>query len=87
MRTNYQPNIIPNGNQNQTSNHKSSQEPNPISPLHSTIDMNVFQQLLAMEEDEDEELSGESSFGFTKGLVEIYFEDGQLTLDQMNFAL
>ncbi|KNZ46497.1 uncharacterized protein VP01_720g4 [Puccinia sorghi] len=53
----------------------------PLAPPSSPIiDTDVFKQLLAMEDEQ-------SSFSFTRGLIDLYYEDGQRTLQQMRSAL
>lgn len=58
----------------------------PPAPSPPVIDMEVFGQLLAME---DDDLKGHtnSRFSFTKGLVDVYFEDAHCTVEQMDYAL
>ncbi|KAA1105611.1 hypothetical protein PGT21_013237 [Puccinia graminis f. sp. tritici] len=61
-----------------TTPHRSSiRSSSPSSPI---IDTEVFKQLLAMEDEN-------SSFSFTHGLIDLYYEDGSRTLDQMRCAL
>ncbi|KAA1097148.1 hypothetical protein PGTUg99_007067 [Puccinia graminis f. sp. tritici] len=61
-----------------TTPHQSSiRSSSPSSPI---IDTEVFKQLLAMEDEN-------SSFSFTHGLIDLYYEDGSRTLDQMRCAL
>ncbi|WAQ81465.1 hypothetical protein PtA15_1A807 [Puccinia triticina] len=50
------------------------------SPSSPIIDTEVFKQLLAMEDEN-------SSFSFTHGLIDLYYEDGSRTLEQMRSAL
>lgn len=56
--------------------------PSLASPKPQIIDMDVFKQLLAMEDDDEK-----SSFSFTNGLIELYYEDGNRTVEQMRNAL
>ncbi|EGG01325.1 uncharacterized protein MELLADRAFT_92600 [Melampsora larici-populina 98AG31] len=58
----------------------------PPTPSPPVIDMEVFGQLLAME---DDDLKGHtnSRFSFTKDLVDVYFEDAHCTVEQMDYAL
>ncbi|KAH9824095.1 signal transduction histidine kinase [Melampsora americana] len=58
----------------------------PPSPSPPAIDMEVFGQLLAMEDD-DQKGQTNSRFSFTKGLVDVYFEDAHCTIEQMEYAL
>lgn len=85
LRTNYQQNTV-NVVPTTVVNAEALPECLPPTPSPPVIDMDVFKQLLAMEDDDLEEQTN-NPFSFTKGLVEVYFEDGQQTVDQMDCAL
>ncbi|KAG0144591.1 hypothetical protein CROQUDRAFT_47067 [Cronartium quercuum f. sp. fusiforme G11] len=85
QRTNYQQNTVT-ATPTAVIHIEAPPERLPARSSPPVIDMDVFQQLLAMEDDDVNEQTN-CPFSFTKSLVEVYFEDGQGTVEQMECSL
>lgn len=59
----------------------------PPTESEGIIDMEVFQQIRDMDEDEDDDEGGEGGHEFSKGIVWGYFDQAEQTFKQMEEAM